>query len=188
MSGDLFIFDGAEAERLIDDGDLFMPTVSFNSDADDFHSCVVAFQEHGAITGPAGAGINVYPQSAGEPTPLLVVNNGRGLSVLGSELSYPDGELAEPKFTLELLANLVDAANMLLLEVALGTAPAAVLDHTYRGTAIRICGGETTPGMGQIISGAFRVLTWLPTGGAVIGNGESPESVWATLSAPERVA
>src|SRR6476469_1931340 len=61
-----------------------------------------------------------------------------------------------------------------------------ILDHTYAGNATRIVGGE--PGDAEQISGAFRVLCWLSTTSAVIGNGEQPESVWVTFSAPERAA
>lgn len=59
------------------------------------------------------------------------------------------------------------------------------LAYVYSGPAIRLHGGGDTRPV-ESIAGAFRVLCWLPVAGAIVGNGESPEGIWATAGNPER--
>lgn len=209
MSGALFTFHedrarAALAQLETEATDYYgIEPVSMQSDADELHSLIdracwsasdTGMGDNGKAAESAiitatrdGASLAFYPLSLQEPEATLGVNPGDGGPILlGGSAPTPDDKLDDDDYTVELLRETVGDANNLVLEHEHRGAKLATLDHTYAGSAVRIIGGE--PGDVSGISGAFRVLCWLSTTSAVVGNGESPESIWVTLSAPERVA
>ncbi|HEX3734397.1 MAG TPA: hypothetical protein VHU86_04510 [Solirubrobacterales bacterium] len=112
----LFSFARARAEREIaDPAEGAIWPINAYVDADELNSLLEAAQGAGIIARTrSGAQIYVYPLSITEPAPLLAVDLGIGVTVLGHELGLCEGEDEAPiAFTLRLLADLVDRANAL---------------------------------------------------------------------------
>ncbi len=111
----LFRFDRdrAAADLLDPDGDLW--PVNAYSDADELNLLAEAAQSAGILAATApGARLYVYPMSICEPEPLLAVDLGRGLTLLGHSLKLREAEGEDPvAFTLRLLADLAAAASAL---------------------------------------------------------------------------
>ena len=181
--------------------------VTFTSNADDLHQCLDKsfWSEEDTAVGtdntPASAiitalrpnaTISIYPESIEEPAPVLAIGTGEGTVVLGGAAPTPADDLPPDDYTIAFLRECVTVANAIVTEQECAGRSAPVLDHTYSGTAIKLSGCHHVSDLGHgerlSIAGTFRVLAWLPSGGAVVGNGEQPEGIWATDEAPERAA
>ncbi len=173
------------------------PIDRWRDSPDTLDAAITAALDYAAITSsrPGAAWIGVYPQSSGDGTPLLSVTPGDGGPLLldSHDWNWPTDEAMQGiELTIAVLRWVVERANQLIAENEARGAERPTLDHTYAGTALRLSSAQHVTDLGhgerEHVSGTFRVLCWLPSGGAVVGNGESPEGVWATDTAPERVA
>lgn len=168
---------------------------------DAIDGAVTAALDYEAITSarPGAAALGVYPQSCGDQQPVLAVTPGDGGPMLldPHDWDWPpeDAELDPVSFTVAVLVRVVERANQMIAENERRGAERPQLDHIYNGAAARLGPDDEgtvfehdTADHYEGISGAFRVLCWLQDGRAVVGNGEQPETVWLTQSAPERAA
>jgi hypothetical protein len=126
-----------------------------------------------------------------------VASDAAGIVLMGGELNWPKEEVGQDlgpeDWTRELYSNLVTQANMLLLELRARTHPTHTpsddggpgLAYVYTGQGLPLAPEHLTSEV-EPISGAFRLVCWLPVTGAIIGNGESPEKLWAVPENPER--
>jgi hypothetical protein len=213
--GPVFAFDEERCAELVrastDDAstlagqiarDCIDPIERYQDSPDTIDGAVTHALDYGAITSALPqAGLGVYPQGSGNDQPVLSVSLGDGAPFLFDPHDWiwpdEDAELSPVAFTVAVLAQVVERANEMIRENEARGVERPQLDHTYNGNAVRLTDDEhggsafdsvTIEEQLEGISGAFRVLCWLPNGGAIVGNGEQPEDVWATASAPERAA
>lgn len=205
----LFTFNEDRARQLLaafseDDmvpgrSDYLEPINRWEDGPDSIHKTVEDAIELGAIERANDqACMAVYPISTAEPEPLLAINTGdAGPLVLdGHDWRWPDDEdLPDTEATVAVLRWTVERGNELARDAHRRPESLAILDHAYNGSAARLGPSDDgtvfehdTADHYESISGAFRVLCWLDSDRAVVGNGESPETVWVTQDAPERVA
>lgn len=110
-----FSFDRAKAARSLEDPDGALRPVNIYSDADELHELLEAALACEAIgRGRSGAHLYVYPLSIAKPSPLLAVELGCGLTLLGYALGLREREGESPvEFTLRLLGEVTAQANAL---------------------------------------------------------------------------
>jgi hypothetical protein len=178
------------------------PIDRWDDSPDAIDGAVTAAIDYGAITSArhGQAGIGVYPQSCGDQQPVLAVTLGDGAPMLldPHDWSWPEEDLElEPiPFTVTVLEWVVERANQMVAEDESRGAERPGLDHTYDGAGLRLtCHHDqdddtftSHSGKWEPIGGTFRVIAWLPDGGAIVGNGEHPEQFWRTADAPTRAA
>jgi hypothetical protein len=109
----LFTFNPQVAAIELHKGDGAITTVNPYSDADELHRLLDGAQAARIVeSARARATIYVYPLSIGEPDPLLAVETGAGLTLLGFELKLRQYEDEDPiTFTVRFLAEAVEEAN-----------------------------------------------------------------------------
>jgi hypothetical protein len=109
----LFTFNPEVAAIELRNGDGAIRTVNPYSDADELHRLLDGAQAAKIVESTrARAGVYVYPMSIGEPDPLLAVDTGCGMTVLGFELKLRQDEGEDPiAFTVRFLREAVEEAN-----------------------------------------------------------------------------
>lgn len=110
---ELFGFDAGRAEAELGDPRGRIWAIEPDADADELNRLIDAAQAAALVRSRRErAWIYVYPLSIGEPDPLLAVDLGVGITVLGSELKLrPDEDEDLRAFTLGLLGGIVTEAN-----------------------------------------------------------------------------
>ena len=111
----LFSFDPQRATSELRSPDGAIWPISPHSDADELHRLLDGAQAARIIESVRPrATVYVYPLSIGEPDPLLAVETGAGLTLLGFELKLRQHEGEDPiTFTVRFLREAVEEANSL---------------------------------------------------------------------------
>lgn len=197
LSGVFYLQEERVREEI---ADLRIIPVTVDDDADTLHAILIAASEPDDGSPPVihrsreFASLAVYPLSMAEPDPTLAVNPGVGGPTLLGHGCPPirEPDLSPVDATVSWLRECVNQANALISNNEEHRVERPVLNHVYDGVGVRLSNRQDDPapvsGHVEQIEGAFRVLCWLPTGGAIVGNGEKPEDIWATATAPERAA